>query len=102
MSNPPPFDRDVPTLTPEVAADEELLAEAVDTFIATNRLAKERAQHIADHQEMLRQEVDGETWKLALQVDEMIVERWADVAVELARWAFNAGRSFPLAREGSS
>jgi len=91
VSNPPPSDSDPPTLTAEIVADDELLGEAVEKFLRCNETASERAHHIADHQEMLRQSVDAETWKLALQLDEMIVERWADVAVEIARWAFNEG-----------
>ena len=91
MSNPPPSDPDPPTLTPEVAADDELLAEVVDEFIRRNQLARERAHQVASQQEILRQSVDADTWKLALEVDEMIVERWSDLAVEIAVWAFNEG-----------
>lgn len=89
-------------LTADLIADDELLAEAVDTFIRRNRVARERAHHIADHQEVLRQSVDSETWKLVLQLDEMIVERWSDLVVEIAKWAFNEGVRSGVQQRGTT
>jgi hypothetical protein len=100
VSNPPPSDSEPPALTPDVVMDDEALAEAVDAFIHQEPVANQRWHVIADHQELLRQALDSEIWKLALRIDEMVVERWADIAVGVARWAFDAGRRFPLAPSG--
>lgn len=88
---PPSDPEQPPTLTPDVVADDELLGEVVDEFVRRNRVARERLSAITDMQEGLRQSVDGETWRLALYVDEMVTERWAELAVEIAKWAFNEG-----------
>ena len=104
MSNPPsppppPSDPELPALDPEIVADDEALGEAVDRFIANEPVGKARLDFVADHQELLRQAVDSEMWRLILGIDEMVVERWADLAVEVARWAFKEGRCFPLPPE---
>jgi hypothetical protein len=96
LSDPDPLR----SLDPEIVGDDESLSEAVDAFIHQETVANQRGHVIADHQELLRQTVDAEMWKLVLLIDEMIVERWADVAVEIARWSFGAGRRFPLAPSG--
>jgi hypothetical protein len=95
MSNAlPPSDPELPRLTLDVVEDGESLSEAVDAFIQSNPEARQRLTEIAEHQEALRQSVDSETWKLVLRIDEMIVERWSDLAVDLTRWSFDAGRQF--------
>jgi hypothetical protein len=89
---PPSEPEPPPTLSPEVVADDEALAESVDAAIHRNVEARARLHEIADLQEYLRQGVDADVWKLVLNIDEMIVERWADVAVNVARWAFLEGQ----------
>jgi hypothetical protein len=85
-----------PQLDPEVVDDDVALAEVVDRQIHGNNLARTRLAEIPAHQDLLRQALDSETWKLALLIDELIVERWADVVVIIARHAYDAGRRFPL------
>ena len=104
MSNPPsppPSDPEAPALDPVIVADDEALGEAVDRFIANEPVANARLHFVADHQELLRQAVDSEMWRLILMIDEAVVERWADLAVALARWSFETGRCFPLPLEAS-
>jgi hypothetical protein len=104
MSQPPdssdplvPAER--PALDPGIVADDEGLGEAVDQFIFQDPEARTRLSEITAHQEWLKKGVDGETWKLVLHVDAMIVERWVDVVVAVARWGFTEGRKFPLPTE---
>ncbi len=102
MSPPPPSDPEPLRLDPSVVADDESLAEAVDEFVRRDPLARERLHSVANQQELLRQVVDADTWRLALRLDEMIVERWSDVVVSVARWAFEEGRRHPLPAEDAS
>jgi hypothetical protein len=107
VSQPPdapwPLDSESrPQLDPTTVEDDEALAAAVDGLVAADPEARERLYVIVDHQELLRQSVDPDVWRLVLRVDERIVERWADVAVAIARWAFDAGRRHPLPQEEAS
>ena len=99
-SPPPPSDPEPPSLTPEVVDDDEALAEAVDAFIAADPEARERLREIADLQECIRQTVDADTWRLFLQVEDGMSARLADLAVNIARWAFGARCASPP-REGA-
>ena len=90
-SPPPPSDPELPALDPEIVEDDEALGEAVDRFIANNPEGRQRLHRIAFQQDCVRQIVDAGTWTVVLRMDEAIVERWADLAVEIARWAFNEG-----------
>ena len=96
---------EVPTLDPGIVEDDQALAESVDEFILQHGEGQERLSAVAYEQELLRQCVDADLWRLVLEIDQMIVERWADLSVNLARWAFNGGRHHPLptpTEEGSS
>jgi hypothetical protein len=97
---PPPSDPEMPVLTPDVAADDEALAEAVDAFINNDSVARAQLVEIADFQEALRGAVHADVWGIVLRLDELTTARWADLAVAIARWAFDAGRLFPLAGNG--
>jgi hypothetical protein len=97
---PPPSDPEPPLLLDSaVVADDEALAAAVDTFIAAEPEARARLHEIADQQELLRQCADAGLWRMILAVDEAIVERWAELVVKIARWAFEGGRRHPLCAE---
>lgn len=99
-SCPPPTDPDPPpTLNPDVVADDETLGEAVDAFIGADPEARARRAEIVVHQEALRSAVDGDVWGLVLHLDELTNARWADLAVVIARWAFEVGRRLPLSVE---
>ena len=108
MSNPsppPPSDpQPPPALSPAIIADDEALAEAVDAFVANDGEATERLREIAAMQDALRAAVDTDVWQLVLRIDDMIVERWADLSVGIARLAFAAGQrhALPASGEGSS
>jgi hypothetical protein len=92
---PPPSEPEPPTLDPEIVDDDESLAETVDEFVRRDPLARERLHSIADQQELLRQCVDADVWRLVLAVDDAVVERWSDVVVAVARWAFTQGQKHP-------
>lgn len=100
---PPPSDPDPPpALDPSVVADEEALADAVDALIAADHEARERLAEIGVYVDALRCGLDADTWRQFLRVDELTTARWADLAVNLARWAFNEGaRSAGLPKAGA-
>jgi len=97
---PPPSDPELPVLRPDVAADDEALAVAVDEFIRTNVDARDRLSEINVYVEALRCAVEPDVCTTALRIDELTTARWADLAVAIARWAVDAGRQFPLAGNG--
>jgi hypothetical protein len=87
---------ELPGLSPEVVADDEALGEAVDAVIRLDPVAGRRAQEVAEYQGWLRECVDAEAWKLCLEIDARQTEKWADVVVRVAAWAFEEGRRFPV------
>ena len=94
---PEPLDDDgLPVLDPAVIEDEELLALAVDAVILADPVARVRSGEIAQYQAWLRAIVDDETWRLYLEVESRQNERFADLALATARWAFSEGRRHPL------
>jgi len=102
MTLPPPLyplptEEPLPTLTPEVVADDDDLGVAVDEFVRLNREARVRQWEIAMLQECLRDAVDAGAWRLVLVMEETMNARFADVVVEIARWSFAEGRRFPVA-----
>jgi hypothetical protein len=97
ISPPPPRSGDeLPTLDPEVVDDDDALAVAVDAFIHQDPIAGGRQAEMVLFQEVVRRAVDADVWRTVLRVDELTTARVADLVVEIARWAFNAGRAFPL------
>jgi hypothetical protein len=86
----PPDAEPVPQLTLEIVAEDDELAEAVDRFIFLDPVARARVGCINLHQDALRV-ADPPTWPLYLRTEELMTERFADVSVEIARWAFNEG-----------
>ena len=73
--------RSRPQLTPATVADDQALAEVVDRVIADDPEAEARLTDINLCSDALRVFLDAEGWRLFLMQDEMIVERWADLAL---------------------
>ena len=93
----PPFFTDaeaaeLPRLDDAIVSDEDSLGAAVDHFIHQNHVAREQLREIVDRQASLRVMVEPAVWQYALQLDELVVARWADLSVELVRWAYGEGR----------
>ena len=88
---------ELPRLTPELVEDEERLGEVADSVMRIDPTASRRAHEMAEHQAWLRDAVDPETWKLVLEVEARQTERWADVLLVVAAWAYGEGRRFPMA-----
>ena len=93
---------ELPTLDASIVEDDDALAEAVDAVIAADPQAQERAAAVNMHMGWLRAAVDADTWKLVLEIEARSNERFADLAVVIARWAFEQGRRFPILHETSS
>jgi hypothetical protein len=97
VSNPvPPSEPEISMLTPEIVEDDEAIAEVVDAFIAKDGVARARLGDVSFHQDALRLVVEPDVWQLALRLDEAVTGRWADLAVGIARWAFEEGRKHPI------
>ena len=90
----PPDAQPVPRLDPAMIEDDDDLGVAVDEFIHANPEARARQREIALHTDALRL-ADSETWPLFLRVETLMNGRWADVIVEVERWAFKEGQRFP-------
>ncbi len=96
-SFPPPISEPEPppALTPEVLISDDDLAEAVDAFIHADREARQRLHELVDEQERLCQACEPSVWQFVLHVDELVVARWADLVVGIARSAFLEGQRHP-------
>jgi dephospho-CoA kinase len=81
----------VPTLTAEIVADDETLAEAVDEVVRRDPVAREQLAEITTYQEMLQAAVDADTWRLVLHIEELTTARFADALLIVAVWAFTEG-----------
>ena len=88
---------ELPPLTPELAEDDERLGEAADYVIRIDPTASRRAHEIAEHQAWLRDAVDADAYRLVLEIEARQTERWADLLLVVAAWAFGEGRRFPMA-----
>lgn len=88
---------ELPALEPLIVEDDEALGSIVDVVIRGDLVARTRATDLADHHEWLRRSVDADIWKLVLEIEARVNERWADLAVVLTRWGFEQGRRFPIA-----
>ena len=101
-SPPPPLygapadEEPVPVLDPELVADDDDLALAVDAFIQASPEARARQGEIALLHDELRQAVDIEAWRIVMRLDELTNARLADITVEIARFAFSEGRRHPV------
>jgi hypothetical protein len=87
---------ELPLITADVIDDDEVLAVAVDAFIAANPVARERQAEIDFRREALRllpHDTDGMTWGYFVLLDELVNERWADLALDLVRLGYAAGKS---------
>ena len=90
-------DEGPPALDPSTVEDDEALALAVDQVIQADPVARTRASEIAMHQAWLQAAVeDAGTWRLYLDVVSRQDQRWDDLSLAIAKWAFNEGRKHPL------
>lgn len=87
------------SLNPDVVEDDELLGAVVDEFIVRDPDAGEIQAEVARLQGVLHDVIDGFYWPIFARADELTTARWADLAVEIARWAFAEGRRFPAEPE---
>jgi len=86
-------------LDPSVVDDDELLAEVVDQYIRVDADAADTLTEIARLHGVLHELADAHWWPIFASAEELTVARWAELAVSLARWAFNEGRKHPVVPE---
>jgi hypothetical protein len=87
---------DLPPLTREIVEDDVALAEAVDVVILMDPEASRRAAALLEQLEDLHVMLDHGQWQAFLTLEASINERWAELALVIARWAYNEGlRSAP-------
>ena len=89
-----------PKLDPSMIEDDDDLGIAVDEFVHRDPEARARRREIALHQDALRV-AGSETWPLFLRVEALMNGRWADVVVEVARWAFKQGQKHAVPKSES-
>ena len=95
LCGPPDAGEPAPKLTPDVVGDDDDLGIAVDEFVHRDPEARARQREIALNADALRV-ADPESWPLFMVVESLMNGRWADVVVEVARWAFREGQRHPL------
>ena len=94
--NPTEPSEELFVLTLDVIEDDEQLEAWADDFIRRDALAQRRASEIALWMSWLRDAVDADTWRLAVEIDARVTQRWSDLASVLVRYGFEAGRRHPL------
>ncbi len=86
---------DVPQLTRAVVEDDERLEAAVDAFTSRDEDARGATDAVVDAQRVLRERIDDlgweQGWPLVLRMEELMNARHADLAVRIAKWAFQEG-----------
>ncbi len=87
-------------LDPGVVDDDVELAEQVDEVTRRDPVAQRRLHEVNVLTEVLRRAVEADTWKLVLDIESRSNERWADLLVTVARWAFEQGQRWPLKLDG--
>jgi len=93
--NPTEPSEELFVLTLDVIEDDEQLEAWADDFIRRDALAQRRASEIALWMSWLRDAVDADTWRLAVEIDARVTQRWSDLASVLVRYGFEAGRRHP-------
>jgi len=74
--NPTEPSEELFVLTLDVIEDDEQLEAWADDFIRRDAL-------------------DADTWRLAVEIDARVTQRWSDLASVLVRYGFEAGRRHP-------
>lgn len=92
----PEEDQPLLRLDPETVEDDDALGEIVDQFVQANYPARVRAWEVNFHLACLRDALDPESWKLVLNIEALMNARFADLIVEVARWSFEQGQTFPV------
>jgi len=81
-----------PHVTPDIVADEQLLANAVEALLVEHPDMVRHRRRIVRRQEALQRLVSPEAWQRYLKVEEATNVRY-DLALRLvAAWAFERGR----------
>jgi hypothetical protein len=93
-------DDEPPVLDLGVVEDDEELAAVVDELVRRDVAAQQRLREVNALSEVLRRTVDADSWRLVLEIESRANERWADLLVTVARWAFERGRRWPLKLDG--
>jgi hypothetical protein len=92
MTEPP---ENLDLLIPEILDDEELLAAWVDVAIRLDPIAEARRIEIDQWVSWLRDACEPDAWKLVVEIESRVTERWESLASVLARYGFAAGRQLP-------
>jgi hypothetical protein len=90
-----PEQEEVPALTSEIVADDELLEAWLDEAIRLDSTAQARAGEIDVWRGWLRDGCEPDLWKLVLEIESRSNQRWTDLGVTLVRLGFEAGRGHP-------
>jgi len=83
---------ELPPLTADIVEDDELLAEWVDDAIRLDPVAEARRVEIAEWRGYLRDACEPDLWKLVVEIESRVTQRWADLGCVLLRYGFARGR----------
>ena len=81
-----------PQLSPEVVAEDQALANAIDALLARDRQMRVHRIEILRLQQELRAVASPETWQAYLLVEGASNARLERALRKVARWAFSEGR----------
>ena len=82
-----------PCLCPDVVADDDVLALAIDKMLLRSTKLRKLSRKVRRAQERLRRALDDRSWRVYLRLEEIVNHRVAVEGEALVRWAFEAGRS---------
>ncbi len=94
-SRTPPADDEPLSLDPHVVEDDVELATVVDELVRRSPVAQQRLREVNQLIALLREGVDPDSWRLVLEAESLANQRWADLLLVVARYAFEQGRLHP-------
>jgi hypothetical protein len=82
----------MPALTTRVVESDEQLAKAIDDLIQRDQDAAELALEVTTAQARLRALAGRDAWTVALRIEELMIQRWAELSLALVRFGFLEGQ----------
>ena len=89
------------TLAPDIVADDDLLAVAIDTWLVRDHAAACRQAEIDGLVGIFEEPLDPDLWALLRRTLDLVDARHDEIVIAAVRWAFAEGARTASADEGS-
>jgi hypothetical protein len=86
-----------PCLTPEIVADDDTLALAIQDMILGSRAMRKLTRRVRRAQDRLQRMVHRKAWARYMILEEVVNDRASQEVELLVRWAYEAGKRHGVA-----